>query len=259
MECGKKTLSNTKTKTHDVFEKEILERYGGKIILLSKYDGSHGKIKCKCQVDGTEWATTATALLTSKIGCPTCQGNAIRDRCVKSNEQFLIELKNINPNIEPLEEYHDDHSKIKCRCKIHNYIWNAMPNKILRRRTGCPKCASYHNENLLDSILEKWNLKYSIQKKFKDCKDKNPLPFDRYLDDFNVLIEYDGEAHFMPIPRGSSDGRDNFETTLRHDKIKDAYCKKNKIPLIRVPYWEKEDMEYYLFDQLVKNKIFEEI
>ena len=134
-----------------------------------------------------------------------------------------------------------------------------MPNKILRRRTGCPKCNSYHNEKSLDSILEKWGLKYSVQKRFKDCKDKNVLPFDRYLKDFNVLIEYDGEGHFYPIPRGKSDGIDNFNKTQRHDKIKNEYCKKNNICLIRIPYWEKDNMEYYLFDQFVKNNIFEEI
>lgn len=257
--CYRKSLSIQKTKTHDTFKKEIDEKFQGKIILLSEYTGSHDKVKCQCEMDGTIWETSATTLLTSKVGCPACNGNATRDRCVKSNEQFIAELKAVNPDIEPLEEYHDDHSKVKCRCKIHNYMWDAMPNKILHRRTGCPKCTSYHNEKTLDCILEKWDLKYSVQKRFKDCKDKNILPFDRYLDDFNVLIEYDGEGHFHPIPRGSSDGIDTFYTTQKHDKIKDEYCKKNKIPLIRIPYWEKENMEYYLFDQLVKKNIFEEI
>ena len=257
--CGYKTLSTKKTKTHNTFKKEIDEKFQGKIILLSEYTGSHDKVKCQCKIDDTIWETSATTLLTGKVGCPTCNANATRDRCIKSNKQFVSELKVMNPNIEPLEEYCDDHSKIKCRCKIHGYVWYAIPNKILHRRTGCPKCASYHNEKTLDYILEKWDLKYSVQKKFQDCKDKNMLPFDRYLDDFNVLIEYDGEGHFQPIPRGNSDGVASFNITQKHDKIKDEYCKKNKIPLIRIPYWEKENMEYYLFDQFVKKNIFQEI
>ena len=45
----------------------------------------------------------------------------------------------------------------------------------------------------------------------------------------------------------------------RRDKIKDDYCKKNGIKLIRIPYWKSEYMEEYLFDELVKNGVIEEI
>lgn len=258
-QCGLISLSKNKTKTHDIFEKEVDKKFHGKIVLLSKYTGSHNKVRCKCTVDNTVWETSATGLLTNKVACPTCKGRLTRNRCVKTNEQFIKELKFINPNIEPLEAYRDDHTKIKCKCNVHNYTWYVAPNKILHRRTGCPKCVSYQNEKLLDHILQKWGVKYTIQKRFKDCKDKNTLPFDRYIDDFNVLVEYDGEAHFQPIPRGSSDGTETFNITKKHDKIKTQYCKDNNIPLIRIPYWESEDMEYYLFDQLVKLNILEEI
>ena len=50
-----------------------------------------------------------------------------------------------------------------------------------------------------------------------------------------------------------------LKKTQLHDKIKNEYCKNNNIPLIRIPYWERDDMEYYLFDKLVKYKIIEEI
>ena len=50
-----------------------------------------------------------------------------------------------------------------------------------------------------------------------------------------------------------------LEKNKARDKIKDEYCKEKGIKLIRIPYWKSEHMEEYLFDELVKNGIIEEI
>lgn len=260
IECARKQQSENSTKTHDEFESEINCKYNGKIRLLSKYTGSHDSITCQCIKHNTIWDTTPTSLLTSSIGCPTCVNEATGDRCRKSNEQFVEELSQINPDIIPLEEYTGDKNKIRCVCKIHNYVWFASPNKILRRKTGCPKCASYHNENNIDDILDEWGFNYTAQKRFDECKDVYTLPFDRYLEDFNILIEYDGEGHYIPIRRGSmsqTQAEENLVLIQRHDEIKNDFCKKNKIPLIRIPYWESENIKSFLFDELVKYNAIE--
>ena len=261
-ECSKRIFSETKTKTNDEFIEEINKKYNNKIKLLSKYSGVFGKVKCKCNIDFTEWETTATLLLNNSISCPTCRAKATRDRCSKSNDAFIQELLIANPNIEPLEAYAPNKNKIKCRCKIHNFIWNASPDKILYRKTGCPKCASYHNENIINGILDKWGYKYTLQTRFKDCKDKNTLPFDFYLDDFNVLIEYDGEGHYQPIRRGSmteNQALDQLKLVKKHDSIKNIFCKNNNIKLLRIPYWERNNLEYFLFDNFVRMNIITEV
>lgn len=258
--CGTVKNSKSRLKTHEIFEEEILKRYNGQISLLTTYIGSHKKIQCKCNIDNTIWETTPTNLLNSKIGCPTCEIKNASIRFSKSNEKFIEELSVINPNIVPLEQYKNENTKIKCECKIHNHIWYASPNKLLIRATGCAKCSCYHNESVIGSILDKWGYKYTLQKRFNNCRDKNTLPFDCYLDDFNILIEYDGEGHYKPIRRGSMTEEDaikNLEYVQRHDKIKNDFCKKNKINLIRIPYWEKNDIEYYLFNEMIKYKAIE--
>ena len=53
----------------------------------------------------------------------------------------------------------------------------------------------------------------------------------------NRGIEYDGEFHYMKIYKG-----DNHETIKYHDKLKDEYFKKNSIPLLRIPYWDKDNI-----------------
>lgn len=258
--CGIELSRINSSKTHEQFISEM-KIINPNVEFLTKYTNVKKKIKCRCLIDGYEWTTTPDSLLGGR-GCHQCAKQKLYDTQVKSNEQFLSELYIVNPNIQPLEKYYNDHTKIKCKCLIHDYEWYAAPNKILHRKTGCPKCASYHNENKLDDILENWGFKYIAQKRYKDCKDKYTLPFDRYLPDFGILIEYDGEGHSKPIRRGSMSEDDairQFEYVKKHDDIKNKYCKTNNIPLIRIPYWERKDMEYYLFDQLVKCGAIEEI
>jgi hypothetical protein len=57
----------------------------------------------------------------------------------KTTEQFKEELFNINPNIEVLGAYVNNHTKIKCKCKIDGNMWEPKPAKLLIGQ-GCPIC-----------------------------------------------------------------------------------------------------------------------
>ena len=50
-----------------------------------------------------------------------------------------------------------------------------------------------------------------------------------------------------------------FKKTKLHDRIKNDYCFDNNIPLLRIPYWDFENIEEILFDKLVEVGIIEEI
>ena len=257
--CFVKRNSLNNTHTQEWFN-SIMNILHPDIEVLSPFVKMQEKVKCKCNIDGYEWSTTPDLLINRSTGCYKCSCRKTGERCRKTNSNFLLQLKNVNPNIIPLENYIDDHTKIKCLCTIHEHVWYVVPNKILHRKTGCPKCASYHNENKLDTILDKWGYNYELQKKFPDCIDKKPLPFDRYLPDFNILIEYDGEQHYFPIRFGdisNEQAKEKFDKVCLHDNIKNKYCKDNNIPLIRIPYWERNDMEYYLFEKLVEYNAIE--
>lgn len=89
------------------------------------------------------------------------------------------------------------------------------------------------------------------------------MPFDIYLPDYNIAIEYDGEQHYWPVIRrgmkSNQDAVNSYEVTVRHDAIKTEYCKTHGIPLIRIPYWEADNMESFLFDEMVRCDAIEEI
>lgn len=100
------------------------------------------------------------------------------------------------------------------------------------------------------------HINYDTQKRFSDCRDKNPLPFDYYIEDFNIAIEYDGEFHYKPVMLGKTltyeTAYENMINTQKRDNIKDTYCQDHKINLIRIPFWDQIYMEDILFDKLVE-------
>lgn len=78
-------------------------------------------------------------------------------------------------------------------------MFEQSPNDHLGKKTGCPICKESNGENIVRKYLSDNHIKYIPQHRFKDCRDKNPLPFDFYLPKYNTCIEYDGEQHFKAI------------------------------------------------------------
>lgn len=254
--CGRLSSNQKKTKTNEQFLYD-LSLVSTTITPIEPYINAKEKIWVRCNTCGHEWQVEPDGLLQGR-GCPECAKNNSHDRQAKSNEQFLQELAEINPMLTPLEPYYNDHTKILVRCEIHDYTWFVAPNKILHRQTGCPKCNLSSNEEKIIDILE--DLEYSIeaQKRFDDCRDKYSLPFDIYVKELNLLIEYDGEGHYYPIPRGDMSKEEAEERLLivqKHDSIKTQYCKENNIPLIRIPYWENKNLYDFLIEQIKQYKI----
>lgn len=254
--CGRLLSSKNRTKTNKRFLEELAS-INPTIIPCEQYADARKKINVYCDVCGYNWSPTPDFLLQGG-GCPECSKLQQHDRQAKSHEQFVTELKMANPMLTPLEHYYNDYTKILIKCELHNYIWSVAPNKILHRNTGCPKCVSYTNEKKLLDIFDKLGYSTEVQKRFNDCKDKNTLPFDIYVKELNLLVEYDGEGHYQPIPRGGitmDEALENLRITQRHDAIKTQYCLDHNIPLIRIPYWERNNMESYLYDKLLENNL----
>ena len=70
-----------------------------------------------------------------------------------------------------------------------------------------------------------------------------------YLPKYKICIEYDGELHYNPY-RKSSSGTVKLMSTKKNDKIKNEYCKKRNIKLIRIPFWEKKNIKKILEESL---------
>ena len=51
------------------------------------------------------------------------------------------------------------------------------------------------------------------------------------------LIEFDGEQHYKNIANW-----DSLELQQKRDQIKNEYAISHNIPLVRIPYWERDNI-----------------
>lgn len=130
--------------------------------------------------------------------------------------------------------------QLKIKCKCGNVFQTSFVNFSRAGINRCPTCTKKisKGELLIKHILHEYNIMYIYQYRFDDCKDKRTLPFDFYLPDYNSCIEFDGQYHFFPII-----SEEILKQTIKHDNIKNKYCKDNNIPLLRIPYYESDSAE----------------
>lgn len=80
----------------------------------------------------------------------------------KSHEEFVDEIKIKHPNIHILGKYETSKSKILCKCKIDGYVWETIPNVLLRGH-GCPKCSKCNRKSTEDFKIEMENKNPNIE------------------------------------------------------------------------------------------------
>lgn len=206
-----------------------------------------------------------TKFYDAKQGCKYC---AIEKNAeIRSIDKDECEKITISKGLNYIDSYVENgRTLIQFTCDKHidKGLQYFSITQMRKTRCGCKYCnmSKYTNEEKIDSLLKSWNISFERQRSFYECRDKNALPFDFYIPEYNTLIEYQGEQHYKIIQRGSmseDDALENLALIQKHDKIKRDYCKINKINYIEIPYWENDDIENYIFDKFVKIGIIEEI
>lgn len=236
--------SNRIRRNHDEYVKEVA-LINPNITVLENFVNTTTKILHKCNIHNVEWKSTPDSIL-SGHSCYLCGYEKIGIKNSKTHDEYVKELNKINKDVIVLDTYINSLTPILHKCLIDDNEWNVSPANILTGY-GCPKCKESKGEKRITTWLKNNNINFISQKKFNDCIDIKPLPFDFYLPYYNLCIEYDGEQHFKPIDFFG--GQESYEYTQRHDKIKDEYCKNNNIKLLRIPYFKniEEELNNFLF------------
>jgi hypothetical protein len=175
----------------------------------------------------------------------------------KTHEQFCSEVYSLyGDKYKILDTYKNSHTHVLVYCNDCEKSFPIKPVHLLDNH-GCPQCSSSRGEKRIRLFLENNFIDYIHQKRFKDCKIKRELPFDFAVfnnqDILICLIEYDGEQHYKPVKfYGCDDLQANLshDKLIKNDKLKNDYCKRNKIQLLRIPYWEFDNIETILKENL---------
>lgn len=232
-------LSKSKTKSHAQFIKDLRHRRGNEFELLEKYKGNDAKTRFKHNVCGQEVEVTPNNIL-SGSGCPYCYGH-------KNTDLFKARVNEVhNGEYVVLGDYKNNRTKILVKHSECGHEWEPIPKDLLNGH-GCPRCKVSLGEKAVKTYLIESNVNFKEQYWFDDCRNILPLPFDFAILDgkeLKCLIEFDGIQHYSP--REAFGGEVAFKKLKRHDEIKNNYCVKNKIKLIRIPYWHLKNISKIL-------------
>ena len=125
----------------------------------------------------------------------------------------------------------------QCDCGNQTEVASCHLKKGSVQSCGCIKTSI--GEMNIKKILEENNIQYQEQVTFKDLKNIKPLRYDFAIYQDNKLIkliEFDGIQHFEEQKYFTH----SLTETKNNDIIKNKYAKDNNIPLIRIPYWERD-------------------
>lgn len=130
-----------KKKTQEQWEKEVEEMYpNGKYSFLEQYINDGTKILCQCNTCSNKWYIRPNDFLHG-YGCPECAKVRVGKKGRKTNEQFLLELRDkYKDEYVPLEKYKKSDVKIKFKHKKCGKIFKISPNSLLRGGT-CSYCS----------------------------------------------------------------------------------------------------------------------
>lgn len=167
-------------------------------------------------------------------GCPKCgsEKSSLGRRITTS--EFIDRSNYIHKNIYDysLINFEKTRDKVDIICKRHGVFSQNANSHLLG--SGCPICKSSKGEINIMDLLDKYKIEYLREYRFDDCKVSYRLPFDFFLPNNNICIEYDGIQHFKPI--NFFGGEEAMIKLQKYDKIKNEYCLENNIKVIRFKY-----------------------
>lgn len=237
-DCGCEKLQLQKEKEQakeDKLNYLVGKRFGKLVVESRTNERVNGSVVWKCKCDCGGYKNVPTHLLTSNstqsCGCliREVQGNDI------ANQRFgkLVAL------------YPCDHKRAasivwhcKCDCGNECDVESYSLRKGVTQSCGC--ITSSIGETNIQTILQENSIDY---KKEYAVKEIGNLRFDfALLENEKVvrLIEFDGIQHFTSRSGVWNDTEDSLQKRQERDNRKNKWAIDNNIPLVRIPYWERD-------------------
>lgn len=219
-------------------------------LVSNTYVNAQEKLKWKCLVCGNEFYATWGHIKSGR-GCRYCQyiNNAHYFMTPKKYEDSfeynypeLAKEWDYEKNEKLPSQYKPgSDQKVWWICPICKYSYNTSISHRTKHESGCPKCNMSHGEKRIYNHLIKNKIRFTPQYKFPDCKNQRCLPFDFYLHDYNVCIEFQGEQHYSPYDFQqkafhTEKAVATYEKIKKNDLIKKQYCKDNQISFLEIRY-----------------------
>lgn len=243
--CGIK--KRAKTQAHDYnYVKQMFEDNGYELV-SEEYKNAFGKLEAYCPKHGN--FTTTFSDVRQGGGCVHC-GIERRIEKLKHDIEYVRNFMAQNGDVLLSDIYINNLQKLKIQCPQGHIYEMSFGNYVMNHR--CPYCHIYKGEERIKTFLDTTDYEYIHNKGcFSDLKGKGGglLRPDFIIEELKLWIEYDGEQHFKPISFNGEDEQttlSNFEKGKIHDEIKNTYAKEHGYTMVRIPYWDYENIEKIL-------------
>ena len=174
-------------------------------------------------------------------GCPYCfssirlsQSEVSEQIHSISNGEYIVSGRYISRE-SPLELTH-----LSCGKKFISSRENFL------KGNRCPNCIFSRGEKAVADVLDSLSIEYNREHTFEYLGRKR---FDFFIPSLNIAIEYDGEQHFKAVDHWG--GEEYLESVRQSDALKNDFCDFMGIDLLRIPYWEFDNV-----DEIVTNFIY---
>lgn len=228
--------------------REVCDMYNYELLTKEEdFTTTHMDIRFICKKHGVQKMMLDNFIRGHK--CYFCSYEERANNLMHSSEyvKSIIESYNDNKLLNPKDYSGSNVHNLKIECgSCGNIYITSFSDYISNMQIRCKSCANKESvaERRIREFLTCNKINFEQEKIFDNCRDIRRLPFDFYLPKYNLIIEFDGQHHFYETGRG------NYESTKKHDEIKNQYCKNNNIDLLRIPYWDGNDLEKIIAKQL---------
>lgn len=254
--CGCLAKENKK---HLIDTTSLVNKKFGRLTVIERditKGTGHGKPSywlCQCEC-GNKISVIHSSLMRGHTKSCGCLHNELLS---KQSTKNIAGLR--SGYIEAIEKtsLHSSKGSYVWRCKCLNCgnedVYLPIESITSQKAYSCGCLSRSIGEETIYNILKENNILFKEQYSFPDLKSKKnfALKFDFCLlnPEGNPirLIEFDGEQHYKKSSSFYS------EEGVERDKIKNEYCIKNNIPLVRIPYkfLKKLSLEMLLGDEFL--------
>ena len=249
--CGRE-IAKSKVNKYDTvyFIENAIKVHGDKYCYEnSECFNATDKVEIECPVHGM-FPQPANQHLQGH-GCPQCNFDQMAKDRAMGKELFIIKAKEkFGEKYDYSKvEYLNGQKNVCLICSTHGEF-EVTPNNHLSKKSGCPICNESKLERELAFILDKQNVKYERQKRFKWLGKQS---FDIYLTEHSIAIECQGIQHFKPVDfagKGDKWAIESFEENKKRDNVKLKKCLSNNIKMIYVIDNEEYLENKYHFDNV---------
>lgn len=221
------------------------------IIPIERYDGAYKKIKFKCLIHGEEFTRSPHDMLCGKTGCKQCEWDKRSRHTLFTQDEYEELVGKSGVDVEIIGKYIGMNKPMKYRCRMCGNEWVSPARAPIYDNEGCPRCRSSKGEKSIRNWLIDNGIQFEEQKRFDGLVGTGgkKLSYDFYVDDMNMLIEYQGEFHDGTAKLATDE---SLEKQQEHDKRKREFAEENNIKLIEIWYYDFENIEKILSQYLLR-------